>query len=79
MASRPAKKEMSEELEPPAWLTVNFVPEEGEKRRHVLPGGRGIAGWLAAVIPPRKAVSVGIPDWLHELDKSEERLSQGTA
>ncbi len=76
---RPAKKEKSEELEPPAWLTDNYEPEEGEKRRHVLPGARGIAGWLAAVIPQRIAVSEGIPDWLHELDKAEERLSQVTA
>ena len=75
------KQEKSEELEPPAWLTDNYVPEEGEQTENTyLPAGEDIAGWLAAVTSAEEAIAAeGIPDWLHELDQSEEKLSQGTA
>ena len=68
------KQEKSEDLEPPAWLSDSYWQPEGEQQEDALPpADEDDTGWLAGLTSPGGAIeSDGIPDWLGELDESEE-------
>ena len=69
------KQEKSEDLEPPAWLSDSYWQTEDEQQEDAPPQtGEDTAGWLAALSSPENAIdNEGIPDWLHEMDTSEEQ------
>ena len=75
------KQEKSEDLEPPAWLT-DAAPAlaEGAAKDTRAPDDASSADWLATVTSSEEYLGAeGFPDWLHEMDASEERPTQPTA